>query len=107
MILKVYDEDFKNVKKEVEGEVEIIPFGIVRKLLALIDSASDEDDTEGAVRKLAGTSDMFMKTLKLTFPKIKEEEWDYVNLEDIIDVSIEIVTSLMGKFNIIPKSKNK
>ena len=107
MILKVYDEDFKNVKKEVEGEVEVIPFGIVRKLLALIDSDSDEDDTEGAIRKLAGTSDMFMKTLKLTFPKIKEEEWDYVNLEDIINVSIEIVASLMSKFNIIPKSKNK
>lgn len=106
MKLKIYDEDFKEVKREAKGNIDIIPFGIVRKLFGLIESSGDGVDDESAIRKLATTSDMFMKTLQLTFPGVKEEEWDYVNLEDIVDVSLEIFTELMSKFNLIPKSKN-
>lgn len=108
MILKlnVYDEDFVNVKKECEANTVKLPFGLVRRLMALFEKENIES-TDQILKIVTGSWGTIVHMLNGVFPDIEEEDWDYVDTAELVAVVWTILKDKFGEILSIPvNSKN-
>ena len=103
--LNVYDDD-DNVVKVCSSHSAKIRFGTVRKLMKLL-----------KVEKISNSADMLemvddawediTKVLGRCFPDMNEEDWDGVDVAELVPVVIAILKDAVAKMNSIPTaSKN-
>ena len=99
--INVYENDMKTVKKEVAAEVVEIPFGIIRKFMALFDLENLEDT--GAVLNVISRSWKEVQTLlDRIFPNMTEDDWDGVSTKELVKVVIEVLKFAFGEILNIP-----
>ena len=99
--INVYENDMKTVKKEVAAEVVEIPFGIIRKFMALFDLENLEDT--GAVLNVISRSWKEVQALlDRIFPDMTEDDWDGVSTKELVKVVIEVLKFAFGEILNIP-----
>ena len=99
--INVYENDMKTVKKEVAAEVVEIPFGIIRKFMALFDLENLEDT--GAVLNVVSRSWKEVQALlDRIFPDMTEDDWNGVSTKELVKVVIEVLKFAFGEILNIP-----
>lgn len=102
--LNVYENDMKTVKKECVAVSVKIPFGVVRKLMKLFDENTLED-TSQIFTVVTGSFDDVTQILHNVFPEIEEEEWDNVEVTELVEVIYKIIKHSFLKMLEIPVGK--
>lgn len=102
--LNIYANDGKTVEKTYTAKEYTVTFGVVRKFMKLIDIEKIEDKTE-LLNIIVGAWSEFESVLSGYFPEVKEEEWDRVSLEEIVDLIIDIAMDIVSKVAKIPTQK--
>lgn len=103
--LNVYDKDGKNIVKTLEGSEINLGFGTVRKLMKLLKI----DNTTNSLELLAtinGAWEELISILDRVFVDATEEDWDNVQLNELIPVLVQIVKYSLTKALSIPTEKN-
>ena len=103
--LKIYDKSGKNVVKMYEAEAYELPFGTVRKLMALV-KIEDMTDQAELLKTVAGAWDSILDVLQSVFPECTEEEWDVVKAKEVLSVIIQIAKTAISDIFVIPTEKN-
>lgn len=103
--LKIYDQTGKNVVKIYEAETFELPFGTVRKLMAIVKIEDIEDQGE-LLKTVAQAWDEILNVLYTVFPECTEEEWDRVKAKDVLSVVIQIAKAAITDVFVIPTEKN-
>ena len=99
--INVYENDMKTVKKEVRAEVVEIPFGIIRKFMALFDVENLEDT--GAILNVVSKSWKEVQLLlDRIFPDMTEDDWDGVNTKELIQVVMTVLKFAFGEILNVP-----
>ena len=104
LTLKVYDNK-GNVVKESKAKTTKIKFGVVRAIAKLMKVDSVGDSAE-LVRTVTDTWDQLTGLLETCFPDISDDDWDNVDLEEVVLVLWMILKDLIVKILSIPKEKN-
>ena len=99
--LNIYNDNGE-VAKTIEAKFVEIKMGTIRKLMKLI-QIDDLEDTASLLKTVYVVWDELTKILDEVFPGVEEEEWDYVNVSELIPVLIEV---LKGSFTHILKIPN-
>jgi hypothetical protein len=104
MTLNVYD-DQGNITKTCEAEFVDIKFGTVRALMNLL---KIEDDIDGAVllKTVYEAWDQITKVLNRCFPEMTDEDWDNVDVSEVVPVIVDIAKTAFTKMLDIPVEKN-
>lgn len=104
--LKVYNQDMKTVKKECQAEAVKIPFGIVRKAMKLF-NADTMSDTTQILNVVMNSWDEVTKLLERIFPEMEAEDWDTVDVKELVSVIYDLLKSVLKEILKIPAdSKN-
>lgn len=102
MVIHVYDDNGETIKVS-ECKLTKIRFGTVRKLMKLVKMDSDAE----LIAAVSDAWDEVVKILDKCFPDMTEEDWDGVELPEIMTVIVSIVKYSMTGLNKIPvDSKN-
>lgn len=99
--LKIYDKN-NEVKREAEAAFVDIKMGTVRRLMKLL-KVDDLNDNASLLKLVSEVWDELTKILNQIFPDVKEEEWDYVSMSELIPIVIQI---LKGSFTQMAKIPN-
>lgn len=102
--LSVYEDDMKKVKKTCLASNTKIPFGVVRKLMKLFSVESLEDSTE-IIQVVTNSFDEVINVLHNIFPQIEEDEWDNVDITELVEVIYKIIKHSFLKIMEIPAGK--
>ena len=103
--LHIYDKSGKNLVKMYEAESFELPFGVVRKLMAIL-KIEDMNNQGELLKVLAGAWDEVINVLNNVFPECTEEEWDTVKTKEVLRVVVEIAKEAVSDVFIIPTEKN-
>jgi len=99
--IKVYNDDFVTVKKEIKAEFVKVPFGFVRKLMRLC-NIENINSTKDLLGVLAGSWDSVTKLLDNIFPEMSEDDWDGVDTKEILSVVFSLVRRSVSELKNIP-----
>ena len=99
--LTVYEEDMETVKKECAASTIKIPFGLIRKLMNLFNVENLQDTTQ-ILSIVMGSWDEVIKLLDRIFPDITENDWDYVDTNELVKVIYELLKSAFAEMVAIP-----
>lgn len=88
--LKVYEADMITVKKECTAELITIPFGTIRKFMALFD-IDNIDDTSKILKIVASSWGDVINLLGRVFPEMTEDDWDTVDTKELLHAVIEVL----------------
>lgn len=104
MTLNVYD-DQGNITKTCEAEIVDIKFGTVRALMNLL---KIEDDVDVAVlfKTVFEAWDKITELLNRCFPEMTYEDWDNVDVSEVVPVIVDIAKMAFTKMLDIPVEKN-
>lgn len=103
--LKIYDKSGKNLVKMYEAEPYELPFGVVRKLMAIV-KIEDIDNQGELLKTVAQAWDEILTVLYTVFPECTEEEWDTVKAKEVLNVVIQIAKAAITDIFVIPTEKN-
>ena len=103
--LHIYDKSGKNVVKMYEAQPYELPFGTVRKLMAIV-KIEDMSNQAELLKIIAQAWDEIMATLNAVFPDCTEEEWDTIKAKEVLNVVIQIAKAAISDTFIIPTEKN-
>lgn len=103
--LHIYDKTGKNLIKMYEAQPFELPFGTVRKLMAIV-KIEDMDNQAELLKTVAEAWDEIMGVLNTVFPDCTEEEWDSVKAKEVLNVVIQIAKAAISDVFIIPTEKN-
>lgn len=106
LVLKVYEEDFETVKKEVEVKAGKIPFGLVRKIMKLL-KVEETEDLNSVVEIIDVIWEDLLKVLRIIFPEMEEKDWDYVDTGELISVLVAMLKHYFKGMMGIPAEKNE
>lgn len=105
LILKVYNEN-DEIKKEVKAEFIDIKMGTIRSLMKLL-KVDDLDDTTTLLKIVYEAWEELIKILNKVFPEMEEDDWEYVNVSELLPIVVEILKGSFSKILQIPNnSKN-
>ena len=99
--LKVYDEDMETVKKECAASTVKIPFGLVRKLMNLFKVETLEDSTQ-ILNIVMDSWDEVTALLDRIFPDVDPEDWDYVDIGELVRVIYSLLKCALAELLIVP-----
>lgn len=99
--LNVYEDDMKTVKKEVAAEMVEIPFGIIRKFMAVF-KIKDFNDTSTILNTVAASWEQITRLLNRVFPNMTEDDWDGVNTKELLTVVTTVLKYSFGEMLNIP-----
>lgn len=99
--INVYDDNMTTVKKEVAAEVITIPFGVVRRFMNLFQIKS-LDDTATILHVVAESWEQITKLLDRIFPDMTEEDWDGVNMQELLTVIATVLKYAFSEMLNIP-----
>lgn len=103
--LHIYDKTGKNLIKMYEAQPFELPFGTVRKLMAIV-KIEDMNDQAELLRTVAQAWDEIISVLCTVFPECSEEEWDTVKTKEVLRVVVQIAKAAISDIFIIPTEKN-
>lgn len=103
--LHIYDKSGKNVVKVYEAQPFELPFGTVRKLMAIV-KIEDMDNQAELLKIISSAWDEIMDTLNAVFPECTEEEWDTVKAKEVLRVVVQIAKAAISDIFVIPTEKN-
>ena len=105
IVLKVYEDDMETVKKECVAATVKVPFGLIRKLMKLFDVETLEDTTQILNVVLKSWEDV-TALLDRIFPDISEEDWDYVDTNELVRAIFKLLKFALAEMIKIPTEKN-
>ncbi len=104
--LTVYEDDMVTVKKECEANMVKIPFGIVRKLMRLF-NVENLDSVSQLLNVVMESWDTVIGLLDRIFPDIEKDEWDYVDISEMVRAIYALLKFAFAEMVKIPtESKN-
>lgn len=103
--LNVYDEN-EVVVKELEAQLVKIKFGVIRKLMSILD-IDNVNNTFDIVKTVYDAWDEIKAVLAKVFPDATEEDLDNVNLDELIPVLMSAVKYSFAKIVAIPSDEEK
>ena len=99
--LNVYDD-----KGEVVKTCDAVPakfkFGAIRSLMELLNIDSVED-TAALLKTIYNAWEELVKILGQCFPEMKYEDWENVELNELIPVTMDILRYSFGEILTIPQ----
>lgn len=99
--INVYDED-DNVVKTVSAEPVKFKFGAIRSLMELL-NIEDTANTTDLLKTVYNAWDQLKKVLSKCFPEITYEEWEYVELNELVPAVLQILEFSFGEIFKIPR----
>ena len=104
LTIKVYG-DKGEVVKECKATTTKIKFGVVRSIAKLIKIDRAKDSAE-LVNTVVNTWDKLTDLLETCFPDMSGDDWDSVDLEEVVLVLWCILKDVIKNILAIPKEKN-
>lgn len=105
LTINVYDDE-NNVVKTAKAEAVKIKFGAIRSLMKLL-KIDDINDTGELMKTVYDAWEELTVILSKIFPDMSEEDWDNVELAELIPVVLEVLRFSFSNILTIPKeSKN-
>ncbi len=105
LTINVYDDE-NNVVKTAKAEPVKIKFGAIRSLMKLL-KIDDINDTGELMKTVYDAWEELTVILSKIFPDMSEEDWDNVELAELIPVVLEVLRFSFSNILTIPKeSKN-
>ena len=101
--LNVYDED-DNVVKTVSATPVKFKFGAIRSLMELL-NIEDTESTTDLLKTVYGAWNELTKILSKCFPDVSYEEWDYVELNELVPAVLQILQYSFGEIIKIPRDE--
>lgn len=103
--INVYDDN-DNIVKTCEAQTVKLRFGVIRKIMELL-KIDDVTDTAELVKTIYGAWDQLTTVLEKCFPDMTEEDWDGVDISELVPAVIAILKEAVKTINLIPTdSKN-
>ena len=99
--LKVYDENFDTIKKECKAKMVVVPFGLIRKLMTLFD-VEKLDDTTQILNVVMSSWDTVVSLLDRVFPDMEENDWDYVDTKELVQIIFSLLKFAFAEMVNIP-----
>lgn len=96
LILNIYADDGVTVTKTYKAKDYNVPFGVVRRLMKLLNIEKMENKTD-VLKVIVSAWDEFEKVLSGFFPDVQDEEWDNVSMDEIVSLVIAIATNIVEK----------
>lgn len=105
MIINVYDDE-GNVVKSCEAVSVKLKFGAIRSLMELLNVENIDNSTE-LLKTIYSAWEELITILNKCFPDMEYEDWDNVELNELIPVTVDILKYSFGEILNIPRdSKN-
>ena len=103
--INVYDDE-GNVIKTCEAVSVKLKFGAIRSLMELLNVENIENSTE-LLKTIYSAWEELISILNKCFPEMEYEDWDNVELNELIPVTVDILKYSFGEILNIPRdSKN-
>ncbi|MBR1737963.1 MAG: hypothetical protein IJ736_13295 [Firmicutes bacterium] len=103
--LSIYNESFTAIERQAEAKLAIVPFGTVRKLMAIFGD-SDISDSKKIANAILSSWDSLIGILDRVFPDVSEEEWERVNTAELIRCVVALIQYATSQILTIPTEKN-
>lgn len=104
LTINVYDDD-GNVIREAKANTVSLKMGQVSAIMRLLDADNIETSVD-LLNAMNKAWKQLVKILSKIFPDIKEEEWDNVDIGELLPVFVLIIKESLAEMMKIPKSKN-
>ena len=105
LTINVYDDE-GNVIKTCEAVSVKLKFGAIRSLMELLNVENIENSTE-LLKTIYSAWEELITILNKCFPDMEYEDWDNVELNELIPVTVDILKYSFGEILSIPRdSKN-
>lgn len=104
LTINVYDDD-GNVIREAKANTVSLKMGQVSAIMELLDADNIETSVD-LLNAMNKAWKQLVKVLSKIFPDIKEDEWDNVDLGELLPVFVLIIKESIAEMMKIPKSKN-
>lgn len=101
MKITVYENNMKDVKKVLEAEDAKIPFGLARRVVGLFNEEK-LNDTGYVMETVTKSWDDLVQLLGRIFPDATEEDWDTVDLAEMVQVVKDFLLTKLKKLIGIP-----
>lgn len=106
LILKIYDNEGKNVVKSHESTTYDLMFGTVMNLMELL-KIEDMDNQMEMLKTIYGAWDEIKIVLSGVFPDVSNDDWKHVKVKELLPIILEIAKySVTEMFSIPTDSKN-
>nr|DAG52724.1 MAG TPA: hypothetical protein [Caudoviricetes sp.] len=102
--LNVYDED-ENVVKTCIAHTVSLKFKTIRSLMKLL-KIDDVEDTGTLLQIISDVWEQLTSILSKCFPDMEEDDWDNVNLNELVPVVLAMLKSSFSEILTIPKDPN-
>lgn len=100
LVLHVYDKE-GNLTKTCEAQAPRLKFGAIRSLMQIL-KIDDVEDTGELLATIYGAWEQVTAVLSQCFPEMEEEDWEYVELKELIPVVVTILRSTFAEILSIP-----
>ncbi len=100
LIINVYDDNGE-VVKTAKAEKAKLKFGAVRSIMELL-NVENIDDTTSLLKTLYKAWDEFTSILDKCFPDMEYDDWDNVELNELIPVTMDILKYSFDEILTIP-----
>lgn len=106
LVLKIYDENGKNIIKSYESTTYDLMFGTVMSLMDLL-KIEDMDDQVEMLKTVYNAWDEIKTVLSGVFPEATDEDWKHVKVKELLPMILEIAKFSVTEMLSIPTdSKN-
>lgn len=103
--INVYDDE-NNVIKTSEAKLVDLKFGVIRKLMKLL-NVDNIDNTVELLKTIYGAWEQVTKILNSCFPDMTDDDWDNVKASELLPVFVSILKYSFTQMLTIPTDKEK
>ena len=100
LTLNIYN-DAGELIRVAEGDIPHIKFGVIRSLMEIL-NISDTTTSIELLEKVYGAWDKLTDLLDMIFPDVTQDEWDNVDVSELISLLFIIFKCCIVKMNTIP-----
>jgi hypothetical protein len=105
LILKIYDDNGKNIVKTYESTTYDLMFGTVKRLMELL-KIEDIDNQVEMLKTIYDAWEEIKTVLAGVFPDVQPDEWEHVKVKELLPLIVDIAKFSVQEIFIIPKEKN-
>lgn len=103
MTINVYDDN-GNVLKTCEAVPTTFKFGTIRSLMELL-NVENIEDTSGLLKTIYNAWEELTHILSKCFPEMQHDDWNNVELNELIPVTMDILKYSFGEILNIPRDE--
>ena len=103
--INVYDDE-NNVIKTSEAKLVDLKFGVIRKLMKLL-NVDNVDNTVELLKTVYGAWEQITNILNNCFPDMTDDDWDNVKASELLPVFVMILKYSFTQMLTIPTDKEK